>query len=343
MYAVITLELMIFSYKFHLISSTYSHQPEMFIILLQPLHPLVIHFDFIWCNRFGAHKLIRVSTPFATVQNDFTLMAWCWIVVAPLLMHWSWCSLALPGPRLDVHYALCRSCKNYAYHWRVSFLCFNELMLRDYSAISHWFCICLCVTVAIKTSWILNLDPQIATAIVNVLKQRHRLPPLDIGEGLEHSGVVYWFAYSYAIDKHYGPEPVHLQRDARCPACAGFPRNRARKDLLEAIFGKYWMPHIKSEKVMSLWQTHTMGFYQNQVKFVVWYARTGCGISWRDHLEIDRPLARSVFGFHIYYLVHRILIELQAPLPQDQALAPFQNLYDSRAYEPICREFSLDP
>ena len=52
-----------FSYKFYLISSTYSHHPEMFIILLQPLHPLVIHFDYISCNRFGAHKLIRVSSP----------------------------------------------------------------------------------------------------------------------------------------------------------------------------------------------------------------------------------------------------------------------------------------
>ena len=52
-----------FSYKFYLVSSTYSHHPEMFIILLQPLHPLVIHFDYISCNRFGAHKLIRVSSP----------------------------------------------------------------------------------------------------------------------------------------------------------------------------------------------------------------------------------------------------------------------------------------
>ena len=106
----------------------------------------------------GPINSYEFPAPFATVQNDFTLMAWCCTVEAPLLMHWSRCSLALPGLRLDVHYALYRSCKNYAYHWHVSFLCFNELMLRDYSAISHWFCICLCVTVAIKTSWILNLE-----------------------------------------------------------------------------------------------------------------------------------------------------------------------------------------
>ena len=106
----------------------------------------------------GPINSYEFPAPFATVQNDFTLMAWCCTVEAPLLMHWSRCSLALPGLRLDVHFALYRSCKNYAYHWHVSFLCFNELMLRDYSAIPHWFCICLCVTVAIKTSWILNLE-----------------------------------------------------------------------------------------------------------------------------------------------------------------------------------------
>ena len=104
----------------------------------------------------GPINSYEFPAPFATVQNDFTLMAWCWTVVDPLLTHWSCCSLVLPGLRLDDRYALCRSCKNYAYHWRVSFLCFNELMLRDYSAISHWFCMCLCVAVAIKTSWILN-------------------------------------------------------------------------------------------------------------------------------------------------------------------------------------------
>ena len=60
-----------------------------------------------------------------------------------------------------------------------------------------------------------------------------------------------------------------------------------------------------------------MDFYQNQVNLAVWLATSGCGVSWRDHLDIDRPLARSVFRFHVYYQVRRILEELQAPLPQD--------------------------
>ena len=86
-----------------------------------------------------------------------------------------------------------------------------------------------------------------------------------------------------------------------------------------------------------------MDFYQNQVNLAVWLATSGCGVSWRDHLDIDRPLARSVFRFHVLYQVRRILEELQAPLPQDRAWSPFQNPYDRRAYERICREFGVDP
>ena len=156
-----------------------------------------------------------------------------------------------------------------------------------------------------------------------------------------------------------------FNRDASYPARAGFPQNVAREDLLEAhiqvvvpgkaggrgdftadvedIFSKYRLPHISSETVVGLWQTNPMGFWQNQVNFAVWCSTTGCGVSWRDHLDIDRPLARSVFRFHTYYQVRRILDELQAPLPQDQAWAPFQNPYDHRAYERLCREFSVDP
>ena len=135
-YAVITLELLIFFlYKLHLIISAYSHHPEMFIILLQPLHPFVIQFDYIWCNRFGAHKIICISSHLCNCPEWLHFMAWCWAAVAPLRTHWICCSLATSGLRRDLPNALCQSCKNYTYHWCVPFLCFNELILQDYYGI----------------------------------------------------------------------------------------------------------------------------------------------------------------------------------------------------------------
>ena len=160
--------------------------------------------------------------------------------------------------------------------------------------------------------------------------------------------------------------PYAFNRDVSYPTCAGFPRNMTCKDILEAhiqvvipekvsdgrgdftaevedIFDHYRLPHISSEKILNRWHQSPMDFYQNHVNLAVWLATSGCGVSWRDHLDIDRPLARSVFRFHVYYQVRRILEELQAPLPQDRAWSPFQNPYDRRAYERICREFGVDP
>ena len=162
------------------------------------------------------------------------------------------------------------------------------------------------------------------------------------------------------------PNPYAFNRDASYPTRAGLPQNVAHKDILEAhiqivipekasggrgdftaevedIIAKYRLPHISSETVMGLWQTDPMGFWQYQVNFAVWCSTMGCGVSWCDHLDIDRPLARAVFWFHMYYQVRRILDELRAPLPQDKAWAPLQNPYDRRAYERLCREFGVDP
>ena len=141
--------------------------------------------------------------------------------------------------------------------------------------------------------------------------------------------------------------PYAFNRDVSYPTCAGFPRNMTCKDILEAhiqvvipekvsdgrgdftaevedIFDHYRLPHISSEKILNRWHQSPMDFYQNQVNLAVWLATSGCGVSWRDHLDIDRPLARSVFRFHVLYQVRRILEELQAPLPQDRAWSPFQ-------------------
>ena len=75
----------------------------------------------------------------------------------------------------------------------------------------------------------------------------------------------------------------------------------------------------------------------------MWCAAAGCGVPWRDHLAIGRPLTRSVVWFDVYYQVHRILAELQAPLPKEEAWDAVSNPNDRRAFERICDEFGIYP
>ena len=86
-----------------------------------------------------------------------------------------------------------------------------------------------------------------------------------------------------------------------------------------------------------------MRFWQNQVNFAVWCATAGCGVSFEDHLSAEDPLTKSLFLYHVYYQVRRVLAEIQAALPQDQAWSAFYNSYDRRAYERVCGEFGVSP
>ena len=50
----------------------------------------------------------------------------------------------------------------------------------------------------------------------------------------------------------------------------------------------------------------------------------------------------SLFRFHDYYYTRRILFEMSAAMPQDTSWNAFDNNFDLKAYERICKEFDLD-
>ena len=108
------------------------------------------------------------------------------------------------------------------------------------------------------------------------------------------------------------------------------------------VFEHYLLPTSYSAKSLQVWRT-PMQFWQNQLNFAVWCATTGCGVSVEDHLTAAEGLLQSVYRFHAYYQIRRILVEMQAPLPQDRAWNALNNPYDRRGYEKICDEFGVSP
>ena len=76
-----------------------------------------------------------------------------------------------------------------------------------------------------------------------------------------------------------------------------------------------------------------MQFWQNQLNFAIWCATSGCGVSKLDHLKHKDPMIRSVFRFHTYYQIRRILSEMKCPLPTDQSWNPLNNGIDTSAFE----------
>ena len=107
------------------------------------------------------------------------------------------------------------------------------------------------------------------------------------------------------------------------------------------IFEHYIMPKSYSDKWLQAWRTTPMQFWQNQLNFAVWCATTGCGVSVEDHLTPDDSFLKSVYRFHVYYQIRRILEEIKAPLPYDKTWNPMENSYDREGYEKICDEFGI--
>ena len=107
------------------------------------------------------------------------------------------------------------------------------------------------------------------------------------------------------------------------------------------IWLSYKLPLVKEAVIYDNWIANQMQFWQNQLNFAIWCATSGCGVLKLDHLKHKDPMIRSVFRFHAYYQIRRILSEMKCPLPTDQLWNPLNNGIDMSAFERICAEFEI--
>ena len=96
-----------------------------------------------------------------------------------------------------------------------------------------------------------------------------------------------------------------------------------RMFLLIILWGKcvlginYWTNWNKAP--LKLWQT--------QLNFAVWCASSACGVSSAHINYTKHPMIRSVYRFHFYYHVRRVLKRLQTPLPHETGFNAADNPY----------------
>ena len=98
-----------------------------------------------------------------------------------------------------------------------------------------------------------------------------------------------------------------------------------------------------ANKAWQIWQNTPFSWWQCQLNFTLWGASAGCGVSFEDHLQAEKPLLASLYRFHVYQTTRRLLEELRIALPGDKSYSWYENAYDSRAYKRICAEFAVPP
>ena len=95
------------------------------------------------------------------------------------------------------------------------------------------------------------------------------------------------------------------------------------------------------DKLWINWNKAPMHLWQTQLNFAVWCASFACGVS-SVHLNYTKqPMIRSVYRFHVYYHVRRILKKLQVPLPHETGFNTADNPYTESEFLKICEDYGV--
>ena len=84
---------------------------------------------------------------------------------------------------------------------------------------------------------------------------------------------------------------------------------------------------------LKLWQT--------QLNFAVFCVSSACGVSSANLNYTKHSMIRSVYCFHVYYHVRRILKRLQTPLPHETGFNTANNPYTKSEFFKICEDYRV--
>ena len=88
------------------------------------------------------------------------------------------------------------------------------------------------------------------------------------------------------------------------------------------------------------WDHYKFTIWQSQLNFVVFCASSACGVS-VEHLNAKEPMIRSIYRFHVYYHIRRILKILEIPLPYENSSNQYNNPYNHEKFIGICSEYGV--
>ena len=95
------------------------------------------------------------------------------------------------------------------------------------------------------------------------------------------------------------------------------------------------------DKLWMNWNKAPLKLWQTQLNFTVFCALSACGVS-SAHLNYTKhPMIRSVYRFHVYYHMRRVLKRLQTPLPHETSFNAADNPYTESEFFKICEDYGV--
>ena len=107
------------------------------------------------------------------------------------------------------------------------------------------------------------------------------------------------------------------------------------------VFTNYPLGAVRVEdQKFKDWDHYKFNIWQSQLNFAVFCASSTCGVS-VEHLNAKEPMIRSIYRFHVYYHIRRILKILEIPLPYENSFNQYSNPYNHEKFIEICSEYGV--
>ena len=95
------------------------------------------------------------------------------------------------------------------------------------------------------------------------------------------------------------------------------------------------------DKLWMNWNKAPLKLWQTQLNYAVFCALSACGVSSAHLYYTKHPMIRSVYRFHVYYHVRRVLKRLQVPLPHKTGFNRADNPYTESEFLKICEDYGV--
>ena len=107
------------------------------------------------------------------------------------------------------------------------------------------------------------------------------------------------------------------------------------------VFTNYPLGAVRVEDQMFKdWDHYKFTIWQLQLNFTVFCTSSAYGVS-VEHLNAKEPMIRSIYRFHVYYHIIRILKILEIPLPYENSFNKYNNPYNHEKFIGICSEYGV--
>ena len=107
------------------------------------------------------------------------------------------------------------------------------------------------------------------------------------------------------------------------------------------VFTNYLLGAVRVEdQKFKDWDHYKFTIWQSQLNFAIFCASSACSVS-VEHLNAKEPMIRSIYRFHVYYHIRRILKILEIPLPYENSFNQYNNPYNHEKFIGICSEYGV--